>query len=287
MRFGNFLVGVMAGAALGAPLALPLAAKYDIEDLVSGTSKVLEYMREMGEAGELEGKVGRLEDNANLPLKDGYDYLSVYDGVIKSSLNEFNGRLRPGFPLDISTIRKMIYVESGSEEHRDNAFRYDPLQIASDGDALTTLSLGLEYSDLIGDFSDLKNSRYAVFRDGEWDYSGSNLDARAALRGGIGFLFHKAAIRGSVERGRILEHEIKSGDTYSGITSELETTIQSLIRNNPSVDPRKWQIGNKIKYRKARIGIVGWKSWDDAIEDYNGSRKYLLKVKDAGNVIYD
>jgi len=215
-------------------------------------------------------------DDAIEKVKEGekvsgkYSYLDVYDNIIDNSLMEFNGRLKPDVPMSSLLVKAMIHVESGSPKHRDGAFKYDPLQIANKGDyGLDVLSKGLEHSYLIGDFSALKGMRHTSWRNG-WDYSNSNLKVDSTLRGGIGFLFHKAVAYDVVERGEVLNYEIKSGENYFGICGKLGTTVESFIRNNPDVNPKKLQIWQSVNYRKSDFEVVRWRSWADAVKRYNG-----------------
>jgi hypothetical protein len=128
------------------------------------------------------------------PNKTDYSYLSVYDTQIESALNYFEKRhkRRP----ETNLIKAMIHVESGSSRKTNEAFRFDPMQIANEGDyALTVLQNGQEHTKMIGDFLELKGKKLTPRKDGEWDYSGSNMTHEASINGGIGWLIHKAAIR--------------------------------------------------------------------------------------------
>jgi hypothetical protein len=143
----------------------------------------------------LESKLSPTKDAENeKPLNSKYLFIKPYEKIIDNSLEYF--RSIHGISPPRELIEAMIIEEAGHISHRDNAFVYDPMQIANQGDfALSVLSNGLENTRLIGDFSSLKNKRHTPRRNNKWDYSGSNMDAESSIFGGIGWLYNKAAIR--------------------------------------------------------------------------------------------
>ena len=113
------------------------------------------------------------------------------------------------------------------------------------------------------------------------------MDAQASIFGGIGWLYHKAAVYSTrlKEEEGVNNYTIKKGDTYEKIAPSLGTTPESIRKNNPKVNPRKLKIGQIIKFRKARevAVITGWRSWDNAVRDYNGggNPRYLQEVLES------
>ena len=251
--------------------------------------------REMQEQKSLQSSLEMLaeaEKNENVEqpasvAQEGYAYLDVYNDSIKKYLTKFNDQLKPNEPLDIKTVKAMIAIESGSKEFRETAFVYDPLQFANKGDfGLKVLANGLEGSYLIGDFRELRDKKPTPRKNGRWDYSNTNLDTESSLRGGIGFLFHKAATYGPVTResGNVLEYTVSPRDNYAKISKKVSTTIDALEKYNPGVNPKRLQIGQKLKFRRAetKLEIIGWKDWDEAVRNYNGGGNphYLEEVNE-------
>ena len=104
------------------------------------------------------------------------------------------------------------------------------------------------------------------------------MDAETSIHGGTGWLFHKAAIYEFVERGDVLEYTVKPGDSFWKIAKEQGTSIGTLKKYNLKIVPEKLQIGQKLRFRKAKPQIVSWYSWKDAVARYNGSQEYADKV---------
>jgi hypothetical protein len=133
------------------------------------------------------------------PGSSDYSFLNAYDGVIDNSIKYFGERLGQRPPRNL--IKAMIAVETGSGAERYNGFVHDPMQIASDGDALGILASGRESTRLIGDFTCLRGKRRAVRRGATWNYSGTGMNGQAGVYGGVGWLLYKQAI---IKKGRIV-----------------------------------------------------------------------------------
>ncbi|MBI5803920.1 LysM peptidoglycan-binding domain-containing protein [Candidatus Pacearchaeota archaeon] len=208
------------------------------------------------------------------------DYLDVYDSQIDRTLSYFSGlhNLSP----EKNLIKAMIAVESGAPQHRQTAFRYDPMQIASDGNARELLANKKENTELIGDFSCLERTKNAVPRNGKWDYTGTGMNAELGIFGGIGWLYHKAADyrTRTIEEPMLLEYEIKECDSFSKIAPNLGTTISTLRKYNPNLKPRRLQIGQKIKYKKARreTFISGFNDFNRTFPFHNGANNPRYKA---------
>ena len=126
-----------------------------------------------------------------------FSFIDIYDPTINSVLSYFR-ELHEITP-DRNLIKAMIAVESGSIADREKAFRHDPMQIANEGDyALNVLASGDEHTEMVGDFSFLQGIKYTPRINGRWDYSQTNMTPEASIRGGVGWLYHKAAIRNYV-----------------------------------------------------------------------------------------
>jgi len=213
-----------------------------------------------------------------------FSYLDTYDSIIDSTLSYFEDI--HGFAPDRNLVRAIIAVESGSPRDRKGAFFYDPMQIANRGDhALEVLARGKEFTHLIGDFSDLNGKNHTPWRQGQWDYSNSNMDAEASILGGVGWLLHKAAKydKRSEETGHEMkEYTIRQGDSYFNLALKLNTTIDTLKKYNPGVDPKKLGVGQTINFKEAReeMCISGWKDWGTATKNVNGGGNptYLPEV---------
>ena len=219
-------------------------------------------------------------------LSGKFEYLNVYNDLIEENVSEFNKK--HGRNLDSDLVRAVMITESGSPLHRDNAFKYDPLQIANPGSyAIKVLGNGREHTTLIGDFDNLKGKRKTPRdKEGELDYSNSNMTAEDSIEGGVGWLFHKAAIYNErvVEKGNVINYKVKSGDSFWKIARKNGSTIETLRKYNPDIIPEKMQVGAKINFRKAKreIYISGWRDWKKAVDRYGDStQNYKNKVSNA------
>jgi hypothetical protein len=184
--------------------------------------------------------------------------------------------------LDSDLIRAMIVIETGSKHFRDkvkwdNAFDYDPMQIANKGDcALRDLVAGKEDSRFVGDFSRLKGKKHTPRGKNAWDYSSTNLTAADSIYGGAGWLLNKAVE--NIETGSVSKYTVKSGDRLSTIKGSTQETME---RVNPKIDHDNLKVGQVINYKKASRGFdpkgVDWK---EAVKDYNGggNSNYVKEV---------
>jgi len=226
-----------------------------------------------------------IKQNNIADLNDKFSYLKVYESIINKCVAEFNKK--HNIALDPNVIKAMITVESGSEKDRKGAFRYDPMQIANQGDyALETLANAEENTYLIGDFSRLKGKNKTPWDRKKkcWDYSNSNMAAEDSVYGGIGWLLHKAAIYDEriAEEGDTKDYVVKKGDSLWEIAKNKKTTVETIKKysglKNDSIHP-----GKKLRFRKARkeMYIEGWESWGKAAEEYNGggNPNYLKEVR--------
>ena len=224
-----------------------------------------------------------VEDNIIKEKNKKFSYLEVYDDIIEQSVSKLNRKHNKN--LDSDLIRAIIITESGDPRHRDNAFKYDPMQIANPGSyAIKVLGNTKEHTNLIGDFSNLKGKRKTQRdKEGELDYSNTNMAAEESIDGGVGWLFHKAAVYNEriVEEEPIKEYEVQSGDNFWKIAKENESTIETLRKYNPKIVPKKIKPGQKLRFKKAKreMYISRWRSWKDAVDRYGDQTKdYMRKT---------
>lgn len=212
-----------------------------------------------------------------------YSFLDVYNTEIDNALKYFEAKHKIAPSRNL--IKAMIAVETGSLRDRKGAFAHDPMQIANQGDyALSVLADGKECTYLIGDFEMLKGKTKTPRKNGRWDYSNSNMNAKASIFGGIGWLYHKAAKYEIcfVETGEFKKYVVNDGDTISKLASKLGTTKDSIRKNNPRLQNRKLKRGQEIIYRLSRreLKVSGWRTWEEAVTRYNGggNPSYLGEV---------
>ncbi len=223
-----------------------------------------------------------------IPVFKGFetDTFKIHDGRIKKNVDFWNEKFRnvEGYkPLDYETVKRMILVEAGGDPN--NAWLHNPMQIGNGSDpGLGVLQRREENTQVLGDFSSIEDVKPAIRKNGRWDYSQTGMNSDLSLFAGLGWLIHKAAVYDlkTIEEGDVLEYVIQSGDNYSKISGKLGTTVHSLMKLNKT-DPRQLKIGQVVKYKKAReeVYISGWRSWDDALNRYNGGgdKNYLNKIK--------
>lgn len=236
----------------------------------------------------LEVKVG-VDSDVGVVEGGVFSYLNDYDWIINQTVEEYNKRL--GINLDSDLVKAIISSESGDPKDRKGAFVYDPMQIANKGDfALDVLVNRKESTYLIGNFSFLEGKKKTVWNRKKkcWDYSNSNMDAKSSIRGGVGWLVHKAAIYDEriIEEGPLQEYVVRKRDNFSKIAWKENTTVETLRKYNPSVNLKKLIPGKtRLKFRKARreIYIRGWRPWRDAVKRYNGGGNpdYVREVYDV------
>ena len=218
-----------------------------------------------------------------------------YDAPIIELTSKYNALFKdkPGYrPLNPLLAKSMIIQESGGTPE---AFSHDPMQIANKGDfALTELQQPDIYRRLgIEDLS----AKYRAFTHtprtrGRWDYSGDrSMRARESIEGGILFLLRKAFLydERTLTSGDIYDHVITEGETFAAIAEQEASTIGTLRRLNPGVNPKKLRIDSSIHVQKAEIRpvITGTRSWRDAVILYNGggtpgyTKKVFNRLRDV------
>ncbi|MFB6088192.1 MAG: hypothetical protein ABEK36_00255 [Candidatus Aenigmatarchaeota archaeon] len=169
---------------------------------------------------------GKGSDNKLFSI-DEFDHVDAYDDLIRKYTTKWNEEFEeiPGYEkLNPNIPKARIVVESGSKEHEDNVFKYDPMQIASDGDALSVLKAGSE-SGIPEEVQErFQGKKKGVRIDGEWNYNNTGMTPEDSVYGGIFWLNHKGLLHDKLGR------------------------------------------------------IRGFEGWDKAVEQYNGSPKYLDKV---------
>jgi len=239
----------------------PVAKKYVLEGVVDKSVVVKPKVAENKSVGE-------------------FSYLAHYDGMINDVVARLNKR--HDRDLDSDLIRAIADVESGSEAHRDSAHKYDPMQVANpESNALGILAKGSEHSHLIGKFGYLAGKKVTVrHKDGELNYSKSNMTAKDSIEAGVAWLFHKAAKYNEriVESGPVKEYTVKPGDSFWKIAENEGSTEETMRKYNGSADIHP---GQKLKVRKAKkkMYISGWRSWKDAVHRYGDTTKeYSGKV---------
>lgn len=235
---------------------------------------------------------------ADLPveLRDNY-------ADIDTQVAALNRRMSPPTPLDPDWVRAMQAVETVRGTDPRNL---DPLQIGNKGDtALPTLqgttgteagkedTRRLKESGIVDSSvsSAVAGKKQTPRKDGKWDFSAvpeaERMTAAASITGGVAWLFAKA-VAGyktvNVETGdpsNPQEHEVVSGDSLAKIAKAKKTTLATLRRLNPGKETL--QPGDKIKYIEAHVEyrVDTWKSWEQAVKDYNGGGDpdYFTKVK--------
>jgi len=156
-----------------------------------------------------------------------YGHVDMHDDLVKGFTKYWNEEFEeiPGYEkLNPNIPKAMIVVESGSKEHEDNVFKYDPMQIASDGDAISVLKTGSESGIPEEVRERFQGKKKGVRIDGEWNYTNSGMTPEDSVYGGIFWLNHKGLLHDELGR------------------------------------------------------ICGFEGWNKAVEQYNGSPKYLDKV---------
>lgn len=207
-----------------------------------------------------------------------YARLNKHDELIVKWTDYYNSSINPPTPLPYKTAKAMMCTETGEAQFENNAFAFDPMQIANYGDC--GLDIVRDKRDNIPllrtDFSEFQGIRHTPRVNGKWNYSNSNMTPELSIKGGLAFLFSKAITPGThnVDESQPLQdYQIKKGDTSLGkIAINLKTTPQSLMAHNPRLNPVKMHVGDKLIYVPAHIETYAakWKAWRDAVMSYNG-----------------
>jgi len=254
---GNIAYGTLALTTLGSALGLvrctgrndspkiPLSTTNDIPPAVSN----------------IESKVAERLENFEQFNDDAYH---LHDTLIIKYTNFWNEYFQKKFAsstfdginlgykfeaLDPMRVKAMIMLESGSPKHRNTAYRYDPMQIANQGDyALAMFRDGqvegkhewlidrLREDSNLRIAQELANIRNTPRDTGVWDYDAvpkpNRINAELSIKYGILWLWTRQIIIG----------EVKEGEAVAG------------------------------------YAIKNTRGWDIATERYNGGEKYRKNV---------
>ncbi len=128
-------------------------------------------------------------------LKGKFAKFKQYASLVENEVKNYNTKFNFPKPLTANNVYALLQTESGNSPE---AFAKDPAQIATQGDhALEALRNGREYSWQIGDFSFLNGKKHTKIAHWKKQYNKSNMDPESSIKGGIGWLINKAAIRNS------------------------------------------------------------------------------------------
>jgi LysM repeat protein len=199
-----------------------------------------------------------------------------YDSLIQSEVKDYNRRLAatPHFKmLDWKVFKAIVWAESCGPATA--AWTMRPMQIGN-----------------------LKDKGYPCLRNGEEtaplimsdklkeDIKGDINQPQLNIRAGIAYALVRlttSAIK-SVDDPKdttIYEHVVEKGASFDRIAPQVDTTVASLQKLNPTAKVLK--IGQKIKYRKASMQrvITGWRALTTAnlATRYNvGDPHYMEKL---------
>jgi LysM repeat protein len=227
------------------------------------------------------------------PAPPATSVLGDLDPVVDEVVQAYNERLKPSVLLDPDWVRAMILVETIDPD--SNARKYDPMQIANQGDfALTVLGESKDHSELIATDElrqTLQAKKHTPRRAGRWDYDrvkeSERMDARTSVEAGVAWLFHNAVNYSfqTTETGPEFLYKVVSGDNLSKIARSQGTTVET-IRKYSRLKSDQLQIGQELRYKKAtqKWAVTRWNSWETAALKYNGKNgagdpDYLEKVK--------
>ena len=148
------------------------------------------YLLSLNQLQETTPKDNRIKTTT---LTGKFSKYKPYQRIIEEEVEKYNAKFHFPKTLTGNHIYAMIETESGKNPE---AFRKDPMQIANQGDhALETLRTQGEYTWQIGDFSFLQEKEHTRIMHWLKLYNRSNMDAESSIKGGIGWLVNKAAIR--------------------------------------------------------------------------------------------
>lgn len=87
------------------------------------------------------------------------------------------------------------------------------------------------------------------------------------------------------------EHTVGKGETTYSIARRYSLSINTLVQDNPGLDPSKLDIGQKLKIRKSEIGETSPQELMSEIDDYASSLNrvsegYIYHVVEIGETIY-
>lgn len=172
--------------------------KLGISGLLGGTGLFF-LLKELNSKKRKSSPVNKENKNRkDLPEIPGYEHVGTYDKLIVDSTEIWNEKFEdiPEYEeLDPLLPKAMISVESGSLAHKD-AFKYDPMQIANEGDfGLPVMRDGTESGIPSEGYEELKGIKQTPFDKGELDYEALDEEERItpelSIKYGIGFLCHK------------------------------------------------------------------------------------------------
>lgn len=136
----------------------------------------------------------------------------AYDNLILQETNYWNSvyAKHGATPLNPDLVKAMILQESGTTR---DAYFHDPMQIANKGDfALTVLGQGTESGIPKKGYKELHGIKHTPRKNGDWDYSNSNMTPELSIRYGIRWLFHKRSKfnnKGKISGFRTWEEAVK------------------------------------------------------------------------------
>ena len=210
----------------------------------------------------LENKVGECK---SLVQNLKFERFNFYTEEICDVVEHYNQSLNPPIPLDPLTILGMLKTETGSSAHITQ-FLNDPLQTKRD------------FGDNV-----VRNRKdhipYIASRVGEERFSNPS-----DIEVGIAFLYNKAIKieRHLVEEGSVYKYTVRPGDNAWNIADKKGSTFETLEKFNEGIDLAKLMPGDKLQVRSSHYeSEVKWKSWDEAVESYNGggNPRYLADVE--------
>lgn len=204
-----------------------------------------------------------------------------YDSVLQKEITAYSSRFKGanGFVSPILNLLKaLLWTESGGPDNP--AWGKRVLQIGNKGDhAYDVLKKAAEGSHII-----MNKSLASDIKAGKIN------DPNVNIRAGLAYLYTRMAkfdvksIPSKTDT-KTYTYKVIRGDTYAEIANNVGTTVVELKNSNPGVEPRRLQLGQVLKYRKAsmQMFITGWRSFtaDIVSERYNGGGDpdYAAKLK--------
>ena len=206
-----------------------------------------------------------------------------YDALIQAEVDAYQKKFAgtPGFiALDWKLFKAMVWVESGGPSNA--SWKTRPLQIGNPGDpGYGVLKDGKEAAPLI-----MLDKLKQDIKTGDINKPELN------IRAGIAYALTRLVTSDmkSVDdpkNSKVYDYTVVAGDNFSKIAKDLDTTVESLQKQNPTAHVLK--VGQKIKYRKASIQrvITGWSAisttslatrYNSGDPDYKEKLEYVLAL---------